>query len=758
MKPKTMIALIAALAACAVFIVIRSGYRGATQRRGETAPAGGERIFQPAPIGAKELSIIAADGKTIAFAKADGKWVMTEPIRARADEYKVNQLADVMLSNTAEGIEDGADDEVTGLGKPAWTVKLIDSADRSYSLAVGKAVPMSGGAKTYVRAGEGGGVFAADFNFAEKLSRPVSDYRDKSVWDIRPAQVARVTIAGRESYELIRSDDGWQVVAPQVSAAADEDQVRVLLDKLAYLTVSEFVSDSPAGLAVYGLQNPRLIVTIQLRGNPTASSAATTAATQATQPGETFTLALGGKAGEKVYARLLEGRSVFQLPASAFDDLQPPLSEIRDRRLLRPLDQEVAAVEVSNPQGKAFLTKQDGQWRMEQPHAGPANQEAVSELIDQVANLAAVGFHDDVPSLAAYGLDQPRCTVKLHLAEGGREAWLAVGSQSPSGEMTFARSSDNRAVATVRTADVQPLMEPPSAYWDTSLLQVPADQQPKLLEVVRPGGRYVLTVGGDGRWAMTQPVAAPADGNAVAELLAAVRNVSAQRIVALAPTVPDRFAKAKDTVTVTLTTAAPAEQPASQAASAPVAEEAPKEHARTYTLHAVKLDGGVYAWAEGGQITPVGKMDEAFYDKLTGELRARDVGLPPGADVLRISIARDGGELVLERLAGQWQCSLDPAVRISTTKVDAFLQNAALLKAQSFASYAAPKARQFGLDKPQLAVELTAAEGPAYRLTVSPEGPAAGEYYAAASSVDGVFVLSNNSVRGLSKSLEDFKE
>jgi hypothetical protein len=56
-------------------------------------------------------------------------------------------------------------------------------------------------------------------------------------------------------------------------------------------------------------------------------------------------------------------------------------------------------------------------------------------------------------------------------------------------------------------------------------------------------------------------------------------------------------------------------------------------------------------------------------------------------------------------------------------------------------------------------VEISPAAGAAYKLEVSATGPeAGGDCYATCSAVEGVFLLSSQTIVGLSKTLEDFSQ
>jgi hypothetical protein len=178
-------------------------------------------------------------------------------------------------------------------------------------------------------------------------------------------------------------------------------------------------------------------------------------------------------------------------------------------------------------------------------------------------------------------------------------------------------------------------------------------------------------------------------------------------------------------------------------------------------LHALPLEGSVYAWLDGQTPAAVGIVGSSLLGQLTAEFRRRDVGYLARTDVELITISLEGDACVLQRLLGQWRYHADPHVTLAAAKVDAFCQNARLLKAQRFVSYrpAAVKQKEFGLTKPYLAVELTSAAGEVYRLTVGDVGPASsGARYASSTAADGVFLLSGQAVLGLSKTLDDFKD
>ena len=348
--------------------------------------------------------------------------------------------------------------------------------------------------------------------------------------------------------------------SPAASAPADADKVRLLLDRLTYLTASAFVTDTPQGLAVYGLDNPRLTVTVERagrapRGTETAPTTGPGTQPATAQAGLTYTLALGATVGQKVYAKLSGSPTVLQLPGSLLEELQPALASLRERHVLHVEAAAVRGIDLDLPQGRTVLIGQDDRWRMELPFAGPANWAAVSVLLERLESLQAEGFIDDT-AVAAYGLASPRGTITLHLAGGGPTAPLLIGGPSPSGDMTFVKSADQNSIATLRTSDAEALLEGAANYWDTTLLKLPAAGRITALEIRHDKEQIVLAGESSGPWRMTQPVPAPAEGAAVQELLAALRDLSAQRIVSLDRIVPKTYSSAGGLITVALTATA----------------------------------------------------------------------------------------------------------------------------------------------------------------------------------------------------------
>jgi len=752
MKPKTVVILVLILVACAIYIVAAHTdlFKRAKPTDGEAAD---KRVFAEAPGPAVGLSITADRGTQITFAKRDGDWWIVKPIEARADR---NAVADVVgifrglrYDKALAGDKEPAD-ATTGLDRPLWTLTLTDEADKTYTLAIGNVVALREG-ESYVRAGDDDRALVIAMDFADRLDKTVGEFRDKTVLKLIQDEIAAVRVAGKESYELARTDDGWGLVKP-VSAPAEKDKVDSLLGKLTDVQARQFVTDAPQSLAAYGLAaaDARLVVTAWT----VKKSEATPPATQPAERRVAHTLVLGNRAGDDIYARI-EGRpAVFRLDGALLDDLQPKLADLRDKQVLRIDKDRIARIDLDLPTGKARLVKKDWQWRMEAPLAGKAGNDQVDDLLAKISDLKATAFHDGARSLQPYGLATPQGRITL-----------LIGAKSPSGEMAFVKTAAGKAVADVAAAATDALLAPAAGYWDPVLLELPSGGKVSRLALKRPDATYLLVRGPDDAWSLTAPLAAEADDERVNAVLDSLEKLKADRIVALGAKVPATYAAAKDRIAMTVTVTLPA--PATRPTTAPTTGEAttrPKPVVKTYRVGVARIGDDAFAWVAGGKTVAVGKFAKGLYDKLAAELRDRTVAdITPG-DVTGVKISA-AGKIVcdLRKQKDKWAAAGDPAVPIDAEKVKTFLKDLSEIKAEKFVTHAAANAAtaaKYGLDKPDRVVELTLPKGPVLRLSVSAKlADAKTEArYAAVAKPVGVFTLAADDAKKLAKSLKDFKK
>jgi len=759
MKPRTAILLTVLLVMIVAAILIRSGYEAA---RPDQVPPGGKSIWPGKPGKVKQLAIHPDAGEEIRFLHDGEKWRITAPIEAPANTYRVEGIVDPLKelayqASFEPGDPDAPGAELTGLDKPRWKLTLTDEDGRDYVLKVGRPVPLSGGRKTYVQPGADRRTYVVEVDLAGKLDRPLTDFRDQAVLALDTDRIVKVSLTGRQKIELARKAGLWRITAP-VAARAQDDEVNKLLAKFANLRAAEFVDDAPASLGAYGLApgTERLVVRVWVQ----AEQPATDAASQpTTRPAESYALALGSKTRDKRYAKLLDSPSVFLVQEHLLEDLQVTLADLRDRQMLPLSPDDVLRVEVETASGLVDLIRQGEGWKMVQPYHGPANAQAVGNLLSKINDLEAESFQDSGGPAGMFGLDRPKATITLHQVGRKDKLRLLIGAESPSGEMTFLRCGPDGVIGAVKTTEVKKLLADPAGYFDTTMIDLPEEAQPVKLTLKRPHQRLVLTKA-DGQWRMVEPVEAEVDQDNLDKLLDKLRHLKARKIVAVGPAVPKRYAKAAGRIGITLeAVAAPASQPTTST-SKPATMPSPKRY--LYELQVAKIGLTSYVWPVAGEPVAVGRLHSSVYDALTAELRNRTIWKIDPESVENIKLVAGNDTLELVRSGKSWSCTADAYVRIDPGKVASFLKDISRIEAERFAGYLPPDgaaSRKFGLTKPWFTLTLSPTEGASRQITVAGKGPERQKSrYALASSVQGTLVISSKTAGKMAVKLADFKQ
>jgi hypothetical protein len=789
MKPTTIIILAAVLVACLAVALLTSGIFTPTPP--EKAEPGQVELFTPAVGKVTELTVRGPAG-TISFRKQGENWRLVKPFDAAADSFSVNQLADAVKDIKGAKAAD-VNDQTTGLAAPKWTVTLTDDKNATHKLSVGLPRPMQAAHQTYVRADDGKQVYVADVDLAAELGKQAGEFRNMTVLDLQAGSMARVKVAGPESFELVKHGGNWQLASP-VAAPANQNNVKKLLDAIGRVTASDFVADDPNDLAPYGLARPRLLAEVEMAPEPATAAPATQpattkpapagqAATQPAKPGKLHTLALGKQIGDKIYAKVSDCPAVFRVRQDLLQDLQPKLADLRIRKVADIDIQAVTGVDISVPAGTASFVKAEGMWRMAKPLEGPASQSAVEKLLDDAAGLQAESFKDDLTDPALYGLDKPTAEIRFRMAGVGKAVSLLIGAKSPSGEMTFVQSEGSTAVAVVRTSDLTALLAEPATYWEPTILKLPAGARAASMDIRRADDSYSLVHDANNAWRLTAPLAAAANEEQVNKILDSLEDLQAERIVYLGNRVPEGYAKGTEIMQVVLTTTAepapvgpasrpatsrpapagPTTQPATSPATKPASHPATAPATpivRTYNITVAKIGLHCFVWVAGGKFVTIGQFPLSLYNDLSGELRGRRAWSIDPAGVRQVKVLAGAEGVNLRRDGEGWTCVSDPYVKIDAEKVAAFLKDAGEIQADRYVQNSPPKdLAAFGLDKPWLRLELVDEAGKQAVLTISYTGKTADkDRYATASTTPGVMLLPAAAIEKFAKTLKDFKK
>jgi hypothetical protein len=210
------------------------------------------------------------------------------------------------------------------------------------------------------------------------------------------------------------------------------------------------------------------------------------------------------------------------------------------RRVLGPEASDIRSLEVtgSAPGSSYSLERRGDSWYLTKPVEWPANQQAVSRILNELQFLeheTSFSTHDlekNGQKLADYGLDQPKLTVSFTSGEGGaharRATVLRVGDTTKVGDHLYLLSPDGERVHVVGRSLADSLLIPFEQLRSDVVFSIPVFEARSLsLQTAAPSGVRVRLHRDGSRWSFETPVIARAGRNAT-EL--AINGLNALRV------------------------------------------------------------------------------------------------------------------------------------------------------------------------------------------------------------------------------------
>lgn len=350
----------------------------------------------------------------------DGGWLITKPYGLSADKTAAENLARAIAEcEVQRTVEEKAEDLAPfGLADPQVIVTVTTSDSKTWpGIVVGKTTPI--GFSTYIKTTDKAAVMLTGAAFQSGMNKTVDQLRNRDLMDVKLDDVRRFTIerGDGETIEVVRDGDVWQIAKPK-TFAADPAAVRAYLSTLINAKVADFIEDTPVSVAQYGLDRPRMTVTLYTGDDAQVH----------------HSLLLGfketgeGKSG--YYARRGERTSVYTIHGYVMQALDKTLLDLRDKTVLAFDPAKLQTVKVEGSAGKFELARgADGNWTViENGKATEANQGIVQRYVEIIHNLKGVSIvADPMPSPTPFGLDPPKVVVTLIGKDGAELGVLKLG-------------------------------------------------------------------------------------------------------------------------------------------------------------------------------------------------------------------------------------------------------------------------------------------------------------------------------------------
>jgi hypothetical protein len=451
------------------------------------------RIFTAEPADVTQVAIKRASD-TVRLARKDDAWHVLEPVTARGDRGAIDETLTSIV--TAKMDREIADKPASladfGLDKPAAEVTLTLKDGRQLSLDLGAKNPT--GVWVYARERDKPAVFVLGESVLRDSTRPVADFRDKTILAFDRKDVSGLELALADDTLALETGDGaWKLTRPR-ALTADGQAVNDFLDKLQGAKVKEFVADGPKTLGTYGLDRP-VRVTVHVGRDKDRSSK---------------TLLLGKAEGERkgVYAMRSGEATVLLLPEDVWSSLPKTVAAVRDKGVLAFDRDKVTRIEVQGPRGAVTLAREADRWKITQPEALPADQVEAGAILSRLGALRAQAFvAEDAAGTARY-LARPelRVTITEQGAPVPKTLLLAPAPDKRDGRPTaYAGLAEGAQVVLVDATALAELGKSVNDLRDRTLVAALDPKDVHRLQVRGDGKTVLLERRGDADWRVLEP-------------------------------------------------------------------------------------------------------------------------------------------------------------------------------------------------------------------------------------------------------------
>jgi len=499
--------------------------RWAPDREKTTARKG--RVFVAEPQDVTQLTLKRPDD-SVELKREGEAWQMVAPVKARGDRGPIEEVITNVLTTKIDREIAATPQSLAefGLDKPAAEVTLTLKDGKQLGLALGAKSPT--GVWVYARERDKPAVFVLGDSVLRDVTRPVADFRDKTLLAFDRKQVTGLEVVSREeTLGLESADGGWKITRP-VALAADADTVNEFLEKLGGAKVKEFVADAPSSLESYGLDRPWRVTVHTGKDKERASRA----------------LLLGkvDSAKKGVYAMREGESSVLLVPEDVWTALPKNVAVARNKVVV-PFDRDkVTRLEVESPRGAVTLVRENDKWRITAPEALAADPVEVGSLLFKLQSLRAHGFLSEDASGIPRFLARPEVKVTLTAADGPKTVVLAPSPERRGGTaMAYAAIAGRGPVVLVEGKALDELARSVTQLRDRTLLSGLEPKDIKRMQVMAGGQSVVLERTGESEWRVIEPAKGTAKSAKVEDLLYTLRGLKWKDLVAPAGQEPAKY-------------------------------------------------------------------------------------------------------------------------------------------------------------------------------------------------------------------------
>jgi hypothetical protein len=431
------------------------------------------RLTDLAATDVTKLTIKNAAGE-IDLQRTSDHWKIVKPLDARADDQKVNDLVAQVTNLPIQSFvaDDKANAATYGLADPRGIITLYTPADPKGTelmigaspaapattpapSAAGIAPPPAKEADTvYARLPARQSIYTVSKSIEDVLKTKPNDLRDRTFLRLNPDMVDRIKItpAAGTPFTLGRKDKVWTMLAPASGEAIDSAKPTQVMQQLGAATVTDFVADSAADLAKYGLDHPVLQVTF-------SSFASENTAESNAGEKPVATVSFGRTEGPNVYARVEEEPFIVSVPVSVLESVPADPLMWQPLNIFEADPDKVGLLEekVKDRPDVVLTRPEKGEWTVTKG-TGPLNAGTVQSVVNTLSHLHAVRWVGAVKP--EYGLDAAASALGFEMTGDPKSRrTLTLGALTPD-HMAYAKVDGKDGAFLVSRPDYDTLLQP----------------------------------------------------------------------------------------------------------------------------------------------------------------------------------------------------------------------------------------------------------------------------------------------------------
>ena len=506
----------------------------------EKAEARKGRVLSVETTDVTAIELKRPDGTVKAAREGEG-WQVTEPVKARGDRGAIEETLSTVVTAKMDREIDAAPKALGdfGLDSPSAEIALTLKDGKSIALLLGAKSPT--GVWVYAKERDKPNVFVVGESVLRDATRPVADFRDKTVLAFSRADVTGLEIVTpTESMTVEPDGQKWKMTQP-TPRAADTESVSGLLERLSAARVKEFVAESPSSLAPYGLDRPVRVVVHVGKEKDRASKG----------------LLFGRSDAEKkgVYAMRAGESSVLLIPEETAKAIPLTAAALRDKTVVAFERDKVTRYDIESPKGQVTVTRDKDGWKITAPQALAADQVEAGSVVARLASLRAQTFlSDDASGIPRY-LSQPEVKVTLHVegAPAPITVLLAPSPEKRGGQPTvYAAVAGQGPVVLVEDKALEGLGKTALTLRDRRVFTALEPKDVKRVRVKAGGQTALLERSGDTEWKLVEPTKGAARSTKVDDLIYTLRGMKWDELAAEKVETPARWGFDAPALEVTL--------------------------------------------------------------------------------------------------------------------------------------------------------------------------------------------------------------